>query len=258
MKNKDLLTVGQLAKKMNVTVRTLQYYDQEAILKPSTLSEGGRRLYSSKDIIKLHQILTLKYLGFSLEDIRNKIYDLSTPQEVVAVLESQQKTIEVQVSNLQEILSSLILLKEEVIKMESVNFDKYADIISLTRMGNENYWVINAFDDSLNNHLRERFASQPKLAEQVLKTYHILVDEGIELKRSGESPTSEKSKEFAKRWWEMINHFTGGDMSLLPKLHEFNFDKSNWKEDIALKQKEIDPFMEEVLRVYFKDLKMDV
>lgn len=45
--------------------------------------------------------------------------------------------------------------------------------------------------------------------------------------------------------------FTGGDMSLLPNLMEFNTDKSGWDEDIANKQKEIDPFMEAVLGQYF-------
>ena len=51
------------AKKMGVTVRTLQHYDREGLLSPSAMSEGGRRLYTDKDIIKLHQIISLKHLG---------------------------------------------------------------------------------------------------------------------------------------------------------------------------------------------------
>ena len=64
------MTVGQLAKKMNTTVRTLQYYDNEGLLSPSSESEGGRRLYTGKDVIMLHQIQAMKYLGFSLDDIK--------------------------------------------------------------------------------------------------------------------------------------------------------------------------------------------
>ena len=41
MENKDLLMVGELAKKMDTTVRTLQYYDKENLFKPSHRSEGG-------------------------------------------------------------------------------------------------------------------------------------------------------------------------------------------------------------------------
>lgn len=67
---RGFMTVGELAKKMNTTVRTLQYYDREGLLSPSAESEGGRRLYTDKDIIRLHQIQSMKYLGFSLGDIK--------------------------------------------------------------------------------------------------------------------------------------------------------------------------------------------
>lgn len=59
------MTVGEVAKRMGVTVRALQHYDREGILAPSAVSDGGRRLYTDKDIVKLHQILSLKRLGFS-------------------------------------------------------------------------------------------------------------------------------------------------------------------------------------------------
>lgn len=66
----DYMTVGEMAKKMGVTVRTLQYYDQQGLLSPSAESEGGRRLYTDRDMILLHQILSLKHLGFSLDAIK--------------------------------------------------------------------------------------------------------------------------------------------------------------------------------------------
>ena len=49
------MTVGEVAKKMNTTVRTLQYYDREGLFSPSSESEGGRRLYTDKDLILLYQ-----------------------------------------------------------------------------------------------------------------------------------------------------------------------------------------------------------
>ena len=67
------MTVGEVAKKMGVTVRTLQYYDKERLLSPSAESEGGRRLYTDKDLITLHQIISLKSLGFSLDDIKERL-----------------------------------------------------------------------------------------------------------------------------------------------------------------------------------------
>ena len=76
------MTVGEVAKKMGVTVRTLQYYDKEGLLSPSAESEGGRRLYTDKDLVMLHQIISLKSLGFSLDDIKERLISLETPADV--------------------------------------------------------------------------------------------------------------------------------------------------------------------------------
>jgi len=54
------MSVGEVAKKIGVTVRTLQYYDKIGLLSPSAESEGGRRLYTDKDLVMLHQIISLK------------------------------------------------------------------------------------------------------------------------------------------------------------------------------------------------------
>ena len=114
MKDKDLLTVGELAKLMDTTVRTLQYYDQEGLLVPSCKSEGGRRLYTKKDMVQLHQILSLKYLGFSLEDIKHKLISLDNPDDVVKVLNYQEQALKSQIEELKETLSALQSLRDEV------------------------------------------------------------------------------------------------------------------------------------------------
>ena len=96
------MTVGELAGKMGTTVRTLQYYDREGLLSPSSESEGGRRLYTYKDMIRLHQIQALKSLGFSLGDIKNRLISLDTPEEVAEafdLLEGSGKVRHFGVSN---------------------------------------------------------------------------------------------------------------------------------------------------------------
>ena len=80
------MTVGEVAKKMGVTIRTLQYYDREGLLSPSAESKGGRRLYTDKDLITLHQIISLKSLGFSLDDIKERLISLETPADVANAL----------------------------------------------------------------------------------------------------------------------------------------------------------------------------
>ena len=123
------MTVGEVAKKMDVTVRTLQYYDREGLLSPSSISEGGRRLYTDKDIVKLHQILSLKHLGFSLDDIKNRLMPLDTPNEIADILAEQAQAVQKEITSLSESLRELEALRAEVLQMQSVDFKKYADII---------------------------------------------------------------------------------------------------------------------------------
>ena len=63
-------TSGEFAEKAHVSIRTIRYYDQKNLLKPAVRTKGGARRYTDQDFAKLQQILLLKYLGFSLSDIR--------------------------------------------------------------------------------------------------------------------------------------------------------------------------------------------
>lgn len=101
------MTAGAAAKKMGVTVRTLQHYDREGLLPPSAISEGGRRLYTDKDIIRLHQILSLKHLGFSLDDIRDRLIPLDTPADVAQVLSEQAAAVREKIAALTGSLSRI-------------------------------------------------------------------------------------------------------------------------------------------------------
>ncbi|EEM14480.1 Transcriptional regulator, MerR [Bacillus pseudomycoides DSM 12442] len=67
----EMISIQELTKETEVTVRTLRYYDQIDLLKPSGKTEGGHRLYSEGDVIRLQQILFLKEMGFSLKEIMN-------------------------------------------------------------------------------------------------------------------------------------------------------------------------------------------
>ncbi len=62
---------GEFAKKAHVTKKTLRYYNDHGFLKPSFVSESGARFYTDRDFEKIQRILFLKYLGFSLEDIKS-------------------------------------------------------------------------------------------------------------------------------------------------------------------------------------------
>src|SRR5438874_10203342 len=65
----EALKVGELARRTGLTVRTLHHYDEIGLLRPSLHTESGHRLYTAGDIGRLQQVLSLRQIGFSLEEI---------------------------------------------------------------------------------------------------------------------------------------------------------------------------------------------
>lgn len=248
------MTVGEVAKKMGVTVRTMQYYDKEGMLSPSSESEGGRRLYTDKDVVKLHQILSMKYLGFSLDDIKNRLIPLDTPADVADALSEHAATIREKMDTLSEALKAIEALKAEVLQMQSVNFKKYADIIVNLQMKNGFYWLIKHFDDKTLDNIRSRFDKDSGSA--MMETFERLYAKAIRLQKDGVAPDSEEGQQFAKAFWDMVMEFTEGDKSMLSKLIEI--ESVNGPDNESQQIKAIaNAFIEPALEAYFTKLELN-
>ena len=245
------MTVGEVAKKMGTTVRTLQYYDKEGLLSPSAESEGGRRLYTDKDLVTLHQILSLKSLGFSLDDIKCRLISLETPSDVATALTEQADSIREKIEQLTDSLTAIEQLKTEVLQMRTVNFKKYADIIVNLQIKNDSYYLIKRFDDDMLDHIRNQFDKESGL--DFMDRFNRLSDEIVQLQKENVPPESEKCQQVVKEYWGLIMEFTNGDMSMLPKLMEIgNIDTATnaWEE----RQKIVNDYLEPALQVYFSKL----
>lgn len=241
----NFMTVGQLAKKMRTTVRTLQYYDKEGLLSPTAESEGGRRLYTHKDMIKLHQIQSLKSLGFSLDDIKNKLISLDTPKEVVDILNEQSLAIQQKIQQLTETVTAIEALKTEVLQMQVVDFKKYADIIVNFQMNNEYYWLIKHFDDATLDYIRTQFNKESGM--DFIERFNQLNDSVMKLKEKNVDQKDKQVQALAKEFWDMVMEFTNGDMSMLPTLTNLMEDNNEWVE----KQKIVNEYLQPALELYF-------
>src|SRR3954454_24551838 len=66
-------TVSQVARMAGVSVRALHHYDEIGLLKPSGRSESGYRLYSHRDLLRLHEIVAWRQLGFTLREVQELV-----------------------------------------------------------------------------------------------------------------------------------------------------------------------------------------
>lgn len=143
---------GEFAKKASISIRTVRYYDQKGLLKPSVIDTNGYRLYTDKDFEKLQKILSLKYLGFSLDDIfamtANDSY-LSLKQS----LDLQMKLIQQKIETLQSMQSFLQEAQETLIHNEKIEWSEFMKNIQMDEMEKE---LVEQYRNATNIDIRMR------------------------------------------------------------------------------------------------------
>ena len=94
-----MFKIGQFSRFSQVTVKTLRYYDQIGLLKPAEVDRfTGYRYYSASQLPRLHRILALKDLGFSLEQIGDLLEGDLSPDQIRGILRMKQTEIKQQVA----------------------------------------------------------------------------------------------------------------------------------------------------------------
>ena len=134
--DKEYFTSGQFAKMARVSVRTVRFYDKQNILKPSLVNENGTRYYTSEDLVKLQQILLYKYLGFSLDEIKELMVKTDDKNFVVDSMKLQQTLISDKIDQMQLVQRALDDTLDAYEKGRNIDWDKMLRIIELTSMEN--------------------------------------------------------------------------------------------------------------------------
>src|SRR5512135_1128806 len=100
-----MFTVKQLCKLAGVTPRTLHYYDQIGLLKPTRVGENGYRYYGEESVLLLQQILLYRQLDLPLEDIR-KI--MERPDfDVLRALESHKGELHKRIARMERLVATV-------------------------------------------------------------------------------------------------------------------------------------------------------
>lgn len=129
--------IGELASQCGITVRTLRHYHQIGLLVPSEFTEAGHRLYTKTDASKLQQILSLKQLGFSLEEIYNFI--VNPNYDPMLVVQAQLEIINEQIKLKEKLRKELEQLQILMSLNQNISADQLLKIMELIRMNDSNY-----------------------------------------------------------------------------------------------------------------------
>ena len=136
----EKMTSGEIAKKAGVSQKAVRLYDEKGLLKPSGYSEGSYRLYDKEALNVLEKILALKKVGFSLEEIRDR---LNSPdeQDIEQVLREQVCLMEEKKYQISKAIKAINGILER--NVGNLDWDNAAEIIRLINIdqnADERHW----------------------------------------------------------------------------------------------------------------------
>lgn len=213
---------GEIAKLLQITKRTLRFYDQIGLLTPSSLSEGGHRIYTEEEIEKLYKIRLLKALGLNLKQVK-LIFEEST-LEWEDLLQQQLEEIENQMKTY-KLMQEIILVVQRSIKLEGKmdwdNLFRYLHLLYETKPDARQIGLINLFTeeelDFLEKHLPRIQDDDPRTQEFIELFAEIKADENRD-------PASEKAMAWAKRFLRASDRIFAGREELRDKLWRIQKD----------------------------------
>lgn len=216
---------GQFAQKASVSVRTLRYYDNVGLLSPTNYTEAGYRLYTDTDFFRLQQILALKFLGFSLDEIKH--YLQVGPTILQEALGCQRAMMQEKKEQLEAIISA-IDETEKLLQANAEDWEAIVRVIQVMQMQQSNDWRRKYFTEEQLQQMEELSKKsyteedRKKLAEwgknwskeDQLAANRQWSEVFVELKRlvaAGQDPGSPEAQALAQRWQDLIHGFTHGD-----------------------------------------------
>lgn len=212
----SLWTIGELAKKTGLTVRTLHHYEEIGLLVPSHRGENNYRQYDATDIERLQRIVSLKQLGFSLEQIKNS---LDTPGFSLAdVTHLHLEKMRLQFKHQEQLLERLEGL-ERFAKSGTPEPLEMLEAIDLLNKIEANYTEEEL--EELRGRAKQLGKEGMIAAEQ--EWPQLIKDMQGHMERNTD-PGNPDVQRIAKRWKELVEAFTGGNPQIAAKVKKMYED----------------------------------
>lgn len=221
-----LYRTREFAERAGVTVRALHHYDRLGLLKPSGRTMAGYRLYGEKDLARLQQIITLKFIGLPLKQIKDllcgRTFDLAD------ALRLQQQILREKRHQLDMALAAIERAQRSVGPEGEPDWKSLKKIVEVIEMQSNMEWTKKYYSDEAQGKLTARRETNPGLAEQGQRDWAVLIADVEQAIREGVDPASERAQALASRWQALIESFTGGDPEVAAGLRKLYIDQANW------------------------------
>jgi MerR family transcriptional regulator, thiopeptide resistance regulator len=198
------LKVGELAKRTGLTVRTLHHYDEIGLLKPSLHTDSGHRLYADRDVARLQQVVSLRQLGLSLDEIRACLDRPGFSLLEVIVLHAAR--LREQIALESRLCARLDAIAAHLRTAGTVSAEEFLQTIKEMTMI-ESYYTPEQLEQL---RIRKEQLGDERI-QQVQNEWPELIAQVRAEMEKGTDPASPDVQALAGRWMSLVAAFTGGD-----------------------------------------------
>jgi MerR family transcriptional regulator, thiopeptide resistance regulator len=239
-----LYQARDFAEKAGVTVRALHHYDHLGLLKPSRRTDAGYRLYAEQDFARLQQIVTLKFLGMSLKQIKHLLQQEHF--DVLIQLQIQRQVMEEKRRHLDRAIQAIQGAERVLASGEKPNSAIFKTIIEVIEMQTNTEWLKKYYTEEQLAELAKR--GTPEIIAQAQNDWTQLIAE-VEANLQ-EDPGSPKAQSLATRWAKLVEGFTMGNPELAASLCNLYQDEANWPTTFQkLYSDEVDAFIKKAMAI---------
>jgi DNA-binding transcriptional MerR regulator len=229
--NRELYQAQEFARRAGVTVRTLHIYDRMGLLAPAERTESGYRLYGQAELERLEQIVALRFVGFSLNEIKELL--ALEPLPMLTALRMQREIVRQRRNGLDRAMAAIDRAEQAAAAGEpSAVWETLRTLIEAMKMEKESQeidWSKYYSPEAMKTIKAQR----EKLGEDGIKAGERAWTELLaEVESSvNEDPASAHAQDLARRWKELLAQFTGGNPGVQSGLNKFYRDPQGWPKD---------------------------
>lgn len=240
------MRISEVAKLTGITVRTLHYYDEIGLLKPSEITEAGYRLYSREDLEILQQILFFRELDFPLSQIKEIMNNPNYDKE-----EALKKQKELLIQQRQRIEGLIKLIEKRIEGDNNMSFKEF-DMNEIeenkrkyAKEVKERWGTSKAYEESekkTSSYNKEKWGDINQETSEIFKGF-------AELRNS--DPGSEEVQELVRRWQKYItDNFYTCTNEILSGLGLMYVEDKRFKENLDKNGEGTAKLMEEAIKIY--------
>jgi DNA-binding transcriptional MerR regulator len=242
-----MLTVKQLSKIAGVTLRTLRYYDQIGLLKPSATGENGYRYYDDAALLRLQQILLYREMELPLDKIKAI---LARPDfDVLQALQAHRKALRKRITQMERLVTTvdqtILHLKGNVAMAEKQFFEGFSKeqeaAYEKEAMQMYDPQVVTASYRKWRSYSAEEKQRIGEEGNAVYRDFLAAMPEG---------PASPEAQAAVERWRRHLEYFWTPNDEQLAGLAEFYNNDSRFKANYDRIHPDLAGFIREAVKVY--------